>query len=683
MYLDEFAHKILNSHKLDDKLYFPERLIYNDYEAKNDIIKPSREASISFDRLDRPKPEFKKIQHLESDFAKAAVFHFFANHELLALELMAMALLKFPQAPKAYKASLVLAMQDEQQHLKFYLERMQAYSMQFGDLQLNSFFWSCLNKVKTYKEFCAGLSLCFEQANLDFSLEYQQAFFKMGDLQSANHLQQVYEDEIRHVQMAFHWFKEWQDPNKSFWQDWQDNMQLPLGPQRAKGKKFSVQARKAVGFDSSYIKELEFFTASKGRAADVFLFNPDCEYKQNILHSETNNQDSIYTSLRQDLSSIVQFFAKQDDIVLCSKKVSKDFLAQLDQLQIPRQEFLEVDPKDLSSYSQMAKRKYHSLKSWGFDKDLCRLSNQDFFHKSNLQNEEELQSIYSKIFSAQTNFEFCQFMQNNKYIDSHMEESKQVHNLQEIETFLLSNDCIILKSPFGSSGQANLVVQKEKYSTLKPKVQNLLEASSVLIAEKFYKRCFDFSFHFEREAQEIQFLGMQRFLVSPEGHFRACVLRKFDYRFNEDEKQFYFHSNAKQDFEAIGQEMAKFLQSKFKQNNFSYNGPLGVDAFVYQKNNQYFLRPMVEMNCRYSFGRLALELQKYVDYRSLAFLKVETISSFNKKNKLKSKEELIEFFENNKYQIHPKSKKLSSGLFPLVDLKHCQKFIAYLNLSLL
>lgn len=58
--------------------------------------------------------------------------HFLANHELLAAELMALVLLRFPDAPKRIPGRGLRAMQEEQAHAMMYVRRMKDCGIAFG-----------------------------------------------------------------------------------------------------------------------------------------------------------------------------------------------------------------------------------------------------------------------------------------------------------------------------------------------------------------------------------------------------------------------------------------------------------------------------------------------------------------------------------------------------------------------
>ena len=122
---------------------------------------------------------------LSTPRSRGIVLHFFANHELLALELMALMLLRFPDAPRPFRHGLAATMRDEQRHLSLYLERMAELSVDLGTIPVNDFFWRTLSGVDSPATFSAGMSLTFEQANLDHARFYQAAFARAGDAKTA------------------------------------------------------------------------------------------------------------------------------------------------------------------------------------------------------------------------------------------------------------------------------------------------------------------------------------------------------------------------------------------------------------------------------------------------------------------------------------------------------------------
>ena len=63
---------------------------------------------------------------------RGRLLHFFANHELLATELMALALLKFPDAPASFRRGLLATLREEQIHTKLYIHRMKQCGVDFG-----------------------------------------------------------------------------------------------------------------------------------------------------------------------------------------------------------------------------------------------------------------------------------------------------------------------------------------------------------------------------------------------------------------------------------------------------------------------------------------------------------------------------------------------------------------------
>lgn len=86
--------------------------------------------------------KFPKVNRLNETDKKAMALHSFANHELLAIEMMASAILLYPHATDEdvrFKRGIVTALKEEQKHLGLYIKRLNELGYQFGDFPLNDF----------------------------------------------------------------------------------------------------------------------------------------------------------------------------------------------------------------------------------------------------------------------------------------------------------------------------------------------------------------------------------------------------------------------------------------------------------------------------------------------------------------------------------------------------------------
>jgi uncharacterized ferritin-like protein (DUF455 family) len=177
--MQELLRSIINGEKLSDKLVVisPEDIDWNWEPNERFLLKsPKRENSIQFSDK---QLKFPKGKTLSLDNKKAQALNSFANHELLAIEMMATALLIYPHHTdelKRFKRGVLKSLIDEQKHFKLYRNRMQEIGYDFGDFPLNDFFWKQMEKLKTPSMYLAVMSLTFEAANLDFAHYYQQIF---------------------------------------------------------------------------------------------------------------------------------------------------------------------------------------------------------------------------------------------------------------------------------------------------------------------------------------------------------------------------------------------------------------------------------------------------------------------------------------------------------------------------
>ena len=185
------------------------------------------------------------------------ILHALANHELMAAELFAWALLAFPDAPAPFRRGLLTILGEEQTHCRMYIERLEAHGSHFGAFPVTGHFWNRIGDVQTPLEFICTMGLTFENANLDFAQEYAQAARATGDEATAAVLMRVHEDEIRHVAFAWRWHERWKQRDTSSWEAYKQSISWPLSPGRARGRIFDRQSREQAGLSTEFIEQLE------------------------------------------------------------------------------------------------------------------------------------------------------------------------------------------------------------------------------------------------------------------------------------------------------------------------------------------------------------------------------------------------------------------------------------------
>jgi uncharacterized ferritin-like protein (DUF455 family) len=257
----DYAYTILSSKTLEGKLLTVEGITYDNNSSCKSLtfIKPVRPCDLHFKKKQKKFPNREK---LKTDEGKAMALSFFANHELLAIEMMAQALLKFPSIDKKVQKTLISTIEDEQVHFSLYRQRMQDLGYEFGDFPVNAFFWNQMSKMNSFSQFYAVVALTFEQANLDFASYYGEIFHEMGDSKTAAIFKVVYDDEIKHVARGRKHLDSEISDSEELWHHYTGLLPENVTPNRAKGIIFNRVAREKAGLSDSYINNLESYTDS-------------------------------------------------------------------------------------------------------------------------------------------------------------------------------------------------------------------------------------------------------------------------------------------------------------------------------------------------------------------------------------------------------------------------------------
>jgi len=255
-YFDYFQ-QILLGQELRDKL-LDEEFDWNAFKSFDLPKNPGRSEKLNFSNTQLKFPKARSLHEIEK---KALALHSFANHELLAIEMMATAILIYPHESEEqirFKKGLYSALKDEQKHLSLYIKRINELGFEFGDFPLNDFFWRQMEKLEKPSQFVALMSLTLESANLDFAQYYFKIFKSLEDEKTASILSTVLSDELSHVSFGAYWMKKWRE-NKTLWNYYCESLPWPMTPARSKGIEFDLNLHgKAIG-DEDFVLNLSSF----------------------------------------------------------------------------------------------------------------------------------------------------------------------------------------------------------------------------------------------------------------------------------------------------------------------------------------------------------------------------------------------------------------------------------------
>lgn len=613
MEIRQFAEQVLFGTRWEDKLVALD--CYEDHAPGAGIATPEapgRPPGLGLDEWhQREKLRFRDVRHFHSEKERGLVLHFFANHELLALELMALALLKFPQAPPKFRRGLVQTLKDEQEHVRLYQQRMQEIGVRFGEIPVGDFFWKAIGPMETPMDFVTGLSLTLEQANLDYARHYAQVYRQLDDPQTAAILERIYRDEIGHVKHGLTWFRRWRQAELSEWEAYRRALRFPLGPARAKGLGFNRAGRLKAGLCADYVDELELFAQSRGRCPTVYWFNPNCE-SEVALGRPGGTPPQRLTELEADLDALPMLLCARDDVVLVREKPTAAFLRRMQALGFAIPEFVECSA---AGRAALAKRKVHALRPWGWSPDSAQLLAPLTASLPPVEWSAAVQTLYAKSWSAARLAEFLAAEQADYLCGpdvvgaacSTVEQAvAQMERLVE-----LGFDAAVVKAIYGSAGRGHIHCREGQLRPAqRSRLENVLRQQGQVVVEPWLDKVADLSLHFDVGDEGAAVAGWTRFVTDARGQYRGTFVGSLTAGLDEEVKRFlYGDGRDARRLPRLGEQLADWLAGPLA----GYRGPVGVDALIYRAGDRLRLKPIVEVNPRTTMGRVALKLRQAVN----------------------------------------------------------------------
>ncbi len=601
--LQEFAERVLFSPSLEEKLAAPPAGLRDDPSVPALVTppEPGREAGLRLVTGDRA--DFPREHELKDERARGRLLHFLANHELLATELMALAILKFPDAPEAFRRGLLHTLHEEQLHTRWYLARMREYGVTFGEQPVNGFFWSAVAGMETPLDYVSRLPLTFEQANLDYSLYYSEIFGREGDERTRKLLQTIHDDEIGHVAYGLNWFRKWKDPAETDWQALEKKLVFPLSPVRAKGREpLDFDGRRKAGLTDEYIRSLELFSRSRGRTPYVYFFNPSAEH-----HAAGLPVDGPAQALEEDLELAMLALAREEDVLLVRRAPRPEHLRRLRGAGIPLPEIESLVGGAVAAGSLLRERKISGLRPWAWGPESAEVF-------SPLAAEtgwaEACRGLYSKEWGAEVLRQLDDPLAGvaARSVD---EAAAAVAGWRE-----KGHARVLVKAAFGLAGRGQLRVD-EWTPAVAAQAGRLIEAHGCVVVEPLLERVFDFSVQTEVErgpdGVRVRMKGPVQLVTDGRGQFVACEASpRFSSLFTPEVARFFQGTGRTPWWKALYEERV-FPLIEARLAGTPFRGPLGIDAFVWrQADGALALRSVVEINPRATMGRVTLEALRWV-----------------------------------------------------------------------
>lgn len=614
--IDDLARRVLFATDLDEKLRLARRPLSPVADSQGTTtgggsyegISPGRPDHLRFASASATRPALPTRPGLVNEENRGVLLHFFANHELLAAELMALALLKFPDAPGAFREGLANTLREEQLHTRWYVNRMRECGVEFGQYPLSRFFWEAVSRMQSPLDYVARLSLTFEQANLDYALHYGHLLREAGDEKSASILLRIYQDEIAHVGYGLSWFRRWKEEKESDWTALQRRLPFPLSPSRAKGNRteFNEKGRRAAGFDEDYIQRLALFERSKGRTPNVFYFNPEAEHRAAVWPSPYHLDKKNLTVIH-DLELLAAFLARKDDVLLMRQLPAQSHLAKLRRCGLTLPELEALDPAGQPDPAALLlHRKINRFQPWSTAPDLGERF-RDLLPATATATtgpwSEKTRELFSKISQVNT---FGRWMAPSY-------PCRNADDLAAAVTALRAQGYreAIFKRAFSTagSGMTRLDLGDIDAITNRPLSEKILAEGGILL-EPAHDRVFDFSVQYQIEDGAIRFIGFVEQIISKGGGYRGSLCQSKFCKGLDPALARTLMEDVLPLYAADGPLADDLLRWA---SDHHYTGPLGIDAYLHRDpRSTLALRPFCEINPRYTMGRVALELRRHI-----------------------------------------------------------------------
>jgi hypothetical protein len=368
----------------------------------------------------------------------------------------------------------------------------------------------------------------------------------------------------------------------------------------------------------------------KGRSSSVFVFNPFSEGF--VAHGQAFTPVKHQARLAEDLANLPQFLCQPDDIVLLAKRPSAGFLNELKQAGFPLPEFVELREGRIDPADNLCQRMLGGLRPWAWGPDSVKLLEPILAQvagEKRIANQyfnDDIARLYSKAWSAdflRKVLDRCRAGAGDAapWLCSEQETGVAVDNLEDALGDIATirrrgHHRVVVKEALGLAGHnAIRLWEPEMLAAQRQWLIHALEAGRQLVVEPWLERELDFSVQLEMGelgSRDLKLCGYTGLVNDRKGQFLANWAEADYSRCLPAKVGALFHAqpDISEQLHRLYGEIFSLLETELQRVGFV--GPVSIDAFVYRTpQGDCRLKPVVEINPRYTMGRLTLELMKH------------------------------------------------------------------------
>jgi hypothetical protein len=391
------------------------------------------------------------------------------------------------------------------------------------------------------------------------------------------------------------------------------------------------------------------------RLPGVFLFNPFAE--GHIARGRAFTPVKHQVLLAEDLANLPQFLGERGDIVLVTKRPSSSFLQTLTQAGFPLPEFVELKHDHIDPGSSLGRREFRGLRPWAWGPDSVRLLGPLFDRVvgdrrlANQYFNDDIAGLYSKAWSvgflrkvlarccAGLTFTaprtIAQECPGNaatwSWLCSEEEVGQVVDTLDDALDAIAAirsrgHHRVVVKAAHGLAGQnAIRLWEAELLPTQRRWLAHSLSDGRKLVVEPWLERALDFSVQLEMEPHGLELRGYTGQVNDHRGQYLANWAES-EYRRRLPARVgalLGLRPDNLWGLDRLYVEIFSLLEAELQRVHFF--GPISIDALIYRTpEGACRLKPIVEINPRYTMGRLTVELMQRASPESCGWFSLVT-----------------------------------------------------------